>query len=60
MSKYIYFLSFRVNIDNPDWIPPSTRNDARYFEDEEGGKAVSGVRYVFKNEKYGLKMPKSN
>jgi len=33
-----------VNIDNPDWIPPSTRNDARYFEDEEGGKTVSGVR----------------
>ena len=25
-----------MNIDNPDWVPPTARNDARYVEDEEG------------------------
>jgi len=34
----------RVNIDNPDWVHPTTRNDARYYEDEEGEPPVPGVK----------------
>jgi len=34
----------RVNLDNPDWIPPISRNDARYEELEEGEVAPAGVK----------------
>lgn len=34
----------RVNLDNPDWVHPTTRNDARYEEDEEGQLPRPGVK----------------
>merc|ERR1740128_399976 len=34
----------RVNLDNPDWVHPTTRNDARYEEDEEGQQPAPGVK----------------
>jgi len=34
----------RVNLDNPDWVHPTTRKDARYEEDEEGQEPTPGVK----------------
>jgi len=34
----------RVNLDNPDWVHPTTRNDARYEEDEEGQLPTPGIK----------------
>ena len=31
-------------MDNPDWVHPTTRNDARYEEDEEGQQPAPGVK----------------
>ena len=47
---------YRVNLDNPGWIPPTTRNDQRYEEDEEG-TSVPGVkksRFLKKSKKIEL------
>lgn len=46
-----------MNIDNPDWIPPTTRNDARYYEDEEDETPVPGIkksRFLKKSKKAAL------
>jgi len=34
----------RVNLDNPDWVHPTTRNDARYEVDEEGNSVDPSVK----------------
>ena len=46
MDRYykILKMNFRVNIDNADWVPPTTRNDARYIEEEEGEAPPPGVK----------------
>ena len=44
MFEVNMFHTRRVNIDNPDWIPPTSRNDARYYEDEEGAAPTTGVK----------------
>ena len=35
----------RVNLDNPDWVHPTTRNDVRYHEDDDDANlSVSGIK----------------
>merc|ERR1711915_803311 len=44
----------RVNLDNPDWVHPTTRNDARYEVEEAGQEPAPGVkksRFLRKEEK---------
>ena len=33
-----------MNLDNPDWVHPTTRNDARFEEDDEGQLPKPGVK----------------
>lgn len=47
----------RVNLDNPDWVHPTTRNDARYEVEEAGQEPAPGVkksRFLRKEKKIEL------